>query len=150
MSVWVVPTAAEFKTFFARDFNYAPSNDPNNLNYVTDADINKAIGEAFIDFNSGLFGNGAAATTIFMYLAAFFLVGSFQLSSKGIASQSKFPINSTSVGGVSIGFQVPERYLKDPFLSGFTANGYGMRYLQFALPYTVGNVHLAFGTTTAS
>lgn len=154
---WVPPTVAEFKSFFQRDFSFAPASDPTNLDYVTDADLLKVLGtpnsdpndgEAMINFNSDVFGSDAQATKVFMYLAAFTLVFNLQNSAKGISSQSKFPISSNSVGGVSVNFQLPERYARDPYLSQFTANGYGMRYLSLALPYLIGNVAVQPGMTT--
>lgn len=150
MSDWVKPTPAEFKAFFNRDFNYAPASDPNNLGFVTDADITKAIGMALLNFSPGLFGTNENTTTVFMWLAAFYLVQNLQTSAQGVGSKSNFPINSKSVGGVAVSYTIPEKYTKNPWLSALTANGYGMTYLSLALPYTVGNVKIAFGTTTAS
>ena len=146
--MWTPPSIAEFKAFFARDFNYAPSTDPNNLDYIIDGDITKAINEGVINFNTSLYGTDAQVTNVFMYLAAFFLVFNIQNSMKGITSQSRFPISSNSVGGVSISFQLPERYAKDPILSMYTQNGYGMKYLALSLPFLSGNVNLIEGTTT--
>lgn len=144
----IPPTVSEFKTYFARDFNYAPSGDLNNLDYITDSDIEKAFTEALANFNESLFG-GDSAATIFMYLAAYTLVVNLQNSAKGLASQSKFPINSNSVGGVSISFQVPDRYQKDAFLQQYTKNGYGMKYLEMVLPYLVGVTSAAYRETSS-
>ena len=146
--MWTPPTVSDFKSFFQRDFNYAPSTDPNNLDYIIDGDITKAINEGEINFNTSLYGTDAQVTNVFMYLAAFFLVFNIQNSMKGITSQSRFPISSNSVGGVSISFQLPERYAKDPILSMYTQNGYGMKYLALSLPFLSGNVNLIEGTTT--
>lgn len=142
---WTAPTASDFKGFFARDFNFAQASDPNNLDFVIDADINRAINEAQINFNSALFGSDAQVTNVFMYYAAFCLVRNIQMSTKGLASQSKFPISSNSVGGVSISFAIPDAYTKDPFLSSLTSNGYGMRYLELLLPYLSGNITVVCG-----
>lgn len=150
MSLWVPPTATEFKAFFNRDFNYAPASDATNDKYVTDVDIDKAITEADINFSPGMFKNFSQSKVVCLYLAAFFLVVNIQNSQRGLSSQANFPINSNSVQGVAIAVQIPERFLKDPFLSQFTQNGYGMKYLTFVLPYLVGNVRLMFGTTTST
>ena len=133
---WTPPSNADFRSYFARDFNFAPTGDPNNLDYITDTDITKAIAEGVANFNHCLFGSNALV--IFMYLAAHMLVCNLQNSSKGISSQSKFPISSTSVGGVSVTYQIPDRYMKDAYIQQFAKTGYGMKYLEFALPYTVG------------
>lgn len=146
---WLVPSITDFKTYFARDFNFATEhNEPQNLEYVVDADITKALTEANINFNSSLFGEDFEVTAVFMYLVAFYLVVNLQNSVKGVASQSKFPISSTSVGGVSVTFQIPDRFQKDPYIQQFTQNGYGMKYLSLVLPFIIGNVTLLEGTTT--
>ncbi|MEI6810262.1 MAG: hypothetical protein WCN95_16205 [bacterium] len=150
MVAWTQPTASEFKTFFARDFNFAPSNDPNNLDYVTDVDVQRALDTARINFNPALFGENAQITTVFMYLSGFFLVKAIQVSAKGLSSQSKFPISSQSCGGVNVSYQIPDRYSKDEYLSQFTDNGYGMLYLSMALPMLVGNVANIGGMTTTN
>ena len=130
------PSVDDFKTFFARDFNFAPADDASNQDYVLDADISRAITEASINFNDGLF-DSTIIGTIFAYLVAFHLVANLQNSAKGISSQSKFPISSESVGGVSIAFQIPDRYAKDAMIQQYTQNGYGKKYIEFALPYLV-------------
>lgn len=153
---WTVPSIADFKTFFARDFNYAPTDDPTNLDYVLDDDITRAINEAIINFNPGLGFNPAIVppatisetTNVFLYLVAFCLIVNIQNSSKGLSSQSKFPISSNGVGGVNVAYAIPERYTKDPILSIYTQNGYGMRYLSMVLPYITGRVTTQIGTTT--
>lgn len=156
---WVTPSVAQFQAKFARDFNYAPVGDLNNLAYVTDNDINQAISSALQNFNPSLFGVGQNsanpnpngldnATNAFLYLSAFYLVFSLQNSAKGISSQANFPINSKSAGGVAIAYTIPERYTKSPILSQYTQNGYGMLYLSLVLPMLVGNIRLVPGTTT--
>ena len=77
------PAVGDFKTYFVRDFNFAPSGDANNLDFITDTDITRAINEGLINFNQELFGDNA--TTIFMYLAAYTLVVNLQNSAKGIS-----------------------------------------------------------------
>jgi hypothetical protein len=141
--MWEPPTAAQFMAYFNRDFFY--TTDPANLELVSVQDINNAIAEALVNFNIALYGSNGNITTVFLYLAAFNLVRKIQVSEKGIASQSRFPISSNSVGGVSIGFTLPERYTKDPWLNSLTVNGYGMRFLEFTLPFLDGNVYVVGG-----
>lgn len=143
---WTPPTVCQFKQFFNRDFWYAQPADQDNLSLVNDCDINNAIAEAQINFNTALYGSDSNITIVFLYLAAFCLVRKIQVSEKGVASQSRFPISSNSVGGVSISFSLPEAYAKDPWLSALTANGYGMRFLEFTLPYLTGNVFVVGGS----
>lgn len=138
---WTPPTAADFKAFFNRDFNYAPSTNPLDPEYVTDTDINKAILEGEINFNAGMFNVvSGQSTNVFMYLAAFYLVANIQLSERGLSAQANFPIESNTVQGVAINVQIPERFLKNPVISQYAQNGYGMKYLSFVLPQLVGNV----------
>lgn len=145
---WTAPSVDDFRSFFARDFNFAPADAPNSMDYVMNSDITRAINEALISFNTGLYGTDAQITNVFMYLAAFMLVVNIQNSMKGLTSQSKFPISSTSVGSISVSYQLPESYAKDPFLSSFTKNGYGMKYLELTLPFLAGGVSVAEGATT--
>jgi hypothetical protein len=146
--MWTAPSASDFKTFFARDFNFAPASDATNDDFVMDSDLTRAIAEAEMNFNSSLYGDDDKVTIVFMYLAAFHLVVNLQNSSKGISSQSKFPVSSNSVGGVSISFAIPERYTKDAFLNQYTQNGYGMKYLSMALPHAVGVAAAAYRETS--
>ena len=140
-------TISEFKSYFARDFNFAPADDQGNIDqYIVDADITKAITESVLNFNDGLFNDPA---TIFMYLVAYTLVVNLQNSAKGISSQAKFPISSNNVGGVSISFAIPERYAKDAFVQQYTKNGYGMKYLELVLPYLVAVATTGFRRTSS-
>lgn len=139
-SSWTPPAPSDFQAFFARDFFFASETDPNNLDFVTVNDITRAINEALINFNIALYGSNANITNVFMYLVAFCLVRNIQNSTKGLSSQTRFPISSTSVGGVSVSFSIPEAYMKDPFIASLTMNGYGMRFLELSLPYLSGNV----------
>jgi len=145
---WTKPTVAEFKTFFLRDFNFAPEGSSDINLYILDSDITKAQNTALVNFNSGMFDSDENTTIAFQYLTAFYLVLSLQTSAQGVGSQVNFPVSSKSVGGVSISFTIPERILKNPVFSIFAQNGYGLTYLQLCLPYTIGNVHLIEGTTT--
>lgn len=138
---WVQPTPAQFEAFFARDFEF--TTDPANLDLVSVNDINRAITDALDNFAPGLFSTPNVATNAFMYLAAFCMVKNIQMSTKGIASQGKFMISGNSVGGVSTGYSIPEKYMKDPFIASLTANQYGQRYLDLILPYLIGNVFVS-------
>lgn len=142
------PTIAEFKTFFVRDFPFAPASDPADAeNYIIDADITRAISEAEINFNAQ-YGTDDQCKIVFMYLIAFYLVTNIQNSTRGLNAQAKFPMNSNSVGGVSVSYQIPDKIAKDMFLSQYTQNGYGMKYLSLVAPFLIGGVSLIEGTTT--
>ena len=138
---WTPPTVSQFKSYFFRDFPYLPTNTVDNPNdYVQPQDIQNAINLALVNFNSSLFGSAAQITTVFMYLAAFYLVQNLKTSARGIYAQLNFPTASAGVGGVNISFQVPDKVTKSPFLFAYTGNAYGMAYLSLVLPQTIGNV----------
>ena len=143
--MWTPPSNQDFRAFFARDFYFALPTAPNYLDYITDADVTRAINEANINFNASLFGTDAQTTNVFMYLAAFYLVRDIQISTKGLASQGKFLVNSVGVGGVNESFSIPEIYAKDPFINSLAENRYGQAYLNFLLPCLAGNVILLDG-----
>ena len=139
------PAVTDFQTFFARDFNFAPADDPTNLELVQPGDITRAIAEANINFNPELFADPSIP---YLYLVAFHLVADLQNSAKGISSQSKFPISSNSVGNVSITFQIPDKFMKNAVIQQYAQNGYGKKYLEFALPGLVGVSAGAYRSTS--
>lgn len=145
---WTQPTATDFKAYFTRDFKYAPTDAPTNLDFVCDTDINKAIDQAAANFNMCLFSTDSQKTIAFMFLAAFYMVYDFQTSAQGLASLSNFPVSSKSVGGVSVGYTIPERFSKDPIVSMYSMNGYGMKYLSLVLPRIVGQADVVDGQPT--
>jgi hypothetical protein len=144
--MWTAPTVSEFKAFFIRDFPYAPEAEPDNLSYVVNNDISRAITEGQIPFNSDLFGDNA--TSIFMYLAAHFLAVNLQNAQKGIQGQARFPALSKSVGSVSVSNALPEKFVNNPLFSGYLKTSYGQKYLELAYPYTIGRAKLIRGATT--
>ena len=146
MSSWAVPVASDFKALFNRDFPYAPEKDPDNLDFITDADITRAINDAVLDFNNCIFGD--SATTVFLYLAAYHLVQNIQASMKGLAASAQFVSNNTSVGGVSVGNMVVGSLAENPILAKYLKNAYGQKYIELALPYLIGNVRVSEGGTT--
>jgi len=148
MGSWNPPSVTDFKNQFVRDFPYAPSTAPNDLNYITDADIQSAINEAQVVFNECLYGT--STTIIFLYLAAHFLVMTIRNSSMGLNSQAKFLLNSSSVGSVSITNNINEMFANNPHFSGLLKTGYGQKYLDLVYPYTVGNVGISCGRTTSA
>lgn len=142
---WVPPTYAQFQAQFFRDFPYAPLDDNTSLNFVQPIDITNAINLANADFNPGLFGTNAVL--IFMYLAAHYLVLALRNSSMGLNSQAKFPLDASSVGGVSISNNINERFANDANFAKYLTTGYGQMYITLAYPYTVGaGTGIAIGT----
>ena len=149
---WVAPTYQQFESFFFRDFPYAGVNTPStDLNFVQPQDINNAITVAQINFSPGMFCvQSGQTTTVFMYLAAFYLVENLKNSSKGLNAQANFPLTGLAAGGVNLAMEVPEAFKKNPTYNMYTRNAYGLQYLSFVYPYTIGGGTLVFGTTTTS
>ena len=151
---WVVPTVAQFQAQFFRDFPYAPAqlatdtSDATLSKYVINQDIQNAIDLANVDFNSGLFGD--MSQTIFMYLAAHYLIVNIRDSSMGLNSQPKWILDASSVGGVSISNNINERFASDPNFSKYLTTGKGQIYLDLVYPFTVGNVQLNCGQSTSA
>lgn len=150
-TTWTPPTYTDFQAFFNRGFPYAgPDTPATDLDYVQPADINNAISAAEINFSPGMFDNNGQSTIVFMYLAAFYLVENLKLGSKGISAQANFPLTGIAAGAVNVSMQPPEAFLKNPTYAMFTRNAFGLQYLSFVYPYTIGAVNIAPGTTTFS
>ena len=147
---WTAPSIDDFKSRFARDFPFANEKDPDNLDFITDGDIQNAIDYATMDFNEGIFGAATGATYLFLLLTAYHLVENIQTSQKGLSAQSQFVTENISVGGVSVGNIVSERIAADPVLSKYMKNAYGQKYIEMALPYLVGRVAVVSGRTTTA
>lgn len=145
---FVMPSPTEFKAYYVRDFQYAPSDDAENLEFVTDADIVRAIDTANAQFNASLFGD--AALTAFYPMAAHFLCENIGVSSAGLSSQGRLVATGTSVGGVSQTYTIPDRVAKSAFLMQFLTTGYGRQYAFMLAPRMVGNVFVVQGASTAA
>ena len=117
-------------------------------NYVQDADITRAFGEAKLSINQALFSSDAEITLVYLYITAHYLVQDLQTALEGIESTGRYPVNSRSVGSVSESYSIPQRFLDDPMLSYYATTGYGRKYLSFLVPRMIGAVDIAHGATT--
>ena len=144
-------TVAAFKAYFTRDFPYLPPGSPSppDPQFVSDADITKAFGEAQMAFNQGLFGDDNGITIAYLYLTAHFLCIDLRAALAGISGAGTFPVSGRSVGNVSENYMIPEAYSDDPYIAMFTATSYGVKYLTLLLPNLRGNVFAVFGGTNA-
>ncbi len=138
-----IPTAADFKAYFTRDFPYGT--DP--ATSILDADINKAIVEAGVNFNSALWPTQALFTMAYLYLTAHYLVMDLRASSQGIAGSYSWMTSSKSVGSVSESFTIPQKILDNPYLAMISKTNYGAKYLSLALPQLAGQVFAVCGRT---
>lgn len=141
---FTVPTVAEFKAHFVRDFPYGTDISKN----VLDADISKAILEASVNFNEDLWPTQAIFSLAYLYLTAHYLVTDLRNSSQGIAGSYSWITTNKQVGSVSEGLAVPQFILDNPLLAMYSKTGYGAKYLELLLPQLVGPVSVVEGATT--
>lgn len=116
-------------------------------NYISDAQILRAMQEARFAFNQSLWGDDDSITLGFLYLTAYFLVVDTRAQMGGISGNGNFPVSSRQVGNVSESYDIPQAYKDDPLLSAYTSNPYGMKYLTLILPLLRGNVASVCGRT---
>lgn len=132
----------EFKTYFAKDFIYG-----NDSGQVSDADISRAMSEADMNFNAGMFEDENTRKMIFYYLTAFYLVFDMENASSQGGSGSSGLVSHRRVRNVEESFAVPQWALKDPLFSQFASNGYGRKYLNMIYPYLIGRVSVVPGAS---
>lgn len=148
------PTTDDFKERFDRDFPYAvPAGEPSlgddtNLKAVRDADINRAFTGASLNFNCGLFATQATYQEAYLNLAAHVLCRNLLASTQGLQGQFPWLNAMKSAGGVSSSAVIPDRIKNSPFLASLSLTRYGAAYLEYIMPYLVGNAGLV-GTTAA-
>lgn len=140
-------TVEQFKTYFQRQFPYAPVDDPTNQDYITDNDIEVAFGQAKINFPIKLFDE-ESGTIAFMFLVAHYLCMDMQMAQSGINSTSQYIVTSKSVGDVSASYGVPVKFMTNPLLNYFSTTQFGMKYLSLLYPRTIGAVSCVLGGTT--
>lgn len=118
--------------------------------YVCDFDIEKAIGEATLNFNVELFGECECASRVpFLYLVAYYLVVDIKNGMAGISSNAYASfVSSKSVGNVSESYAIPSWVQGNPVFSLYMDNGYGKKYLTLILPRVSATFFLAQGGTT--
>jgi hypothetical protein len=147
-------TTDDFKSWFRRDFDYQiplGSTEPITdcpKDYVTDFDITKAMSEAGINFNDGLFSSDDELRITFLYITAHYLVNDLQTAMEGVSSVGYFTVASRSVGSVSESYDIPAWMKTDPNLSFYMTSRYGQKYLSLIKPLLIGNVQCYEGATT--
>lgn len=135
-------TIEEFKTFFSKDFEYGTEQDQ-----VSDADIAKAMTEASMNFNEGLFENDDQKKIIFSYLTAYYLVVDINNANTQGASNNGGLLTYRQVRNVAESFKVPKWVEENPMFSQFAQNGYGLKYITMMYPYLIGRVGIVGGAT---
>lgn len=115
------------------------------LNYTQDSDIQEAIQEASINFNSSLFENCNEAKTVFGLLVAHYLTVDFN---NALGNNQVGIMTSKSVGSVSQGYTVPNWLSSNPALSAYATTGYGIKYASLIQPYLTGQMIFTPGRVT--
>lgn len=133
---------------------------------VQDADIERALAEASIMFNPGLWdsttpvGTSSEAGIAYMYLAAHLMVISIQqmaggLSAvprgKGVRNSPEGVLVSAGVGPASVNYQVPPpRVAENAVLMDLFRTTFGQRYIAMLEPRLIGNVLVVSGRSPFS
>lgn len=117
-------------------------------NYVTDADITKAMSQAIINGNPRFGDNDEERINIYLHLIAFYLCIDLKNAASGINSTYSGLVASKSVDGVSESYNFPQWLVNNPVYSMFNQNGYGMKYLSLILPYLSCTILFSRGRTT--
>ena len=146
---YTVPTAADFKAYFDRDFTFGEDDpDKPKVRNVRDKDIAAAMQQANVIFAEGLMASQDMYTTCYLYLTAHFLCLTIQAAVSGAYSQFAWLQQSKSAGDVSESYAIPEFIKRNPFLASLYTTRYGARYAGFIVPYLIGNVEIALGDST--
>lgn len=148
--MFVKPTVEEFKIFFARDFPFQPTPDPDAVppividpsKYVQDSDIVKAFMMANTKFLECCLPDQESYTVAYMYLAAHVLSNNFKTSNGGMNGSFSFGSTSQSVGSVSISNSLPGDIATSPIWAWYISTPYGVEYVMMIYPCTLG----AFGS----
>lgn len=120
----------------------------NVQDYVTDADITRAMSQAYINANYDFGSTDEERIMIYLHLIAFYLVMDWQNASMGVNNGYMGPITSKSVGDISETHGVYEWVQKSPQDSIYLTNGFGMKYLSLTLPYRSCTILFSRGRTT--
>jgi len=123
----------DFKTYFARDFNYGT-----NLDQILDSDIIKAINQANIFIHRGIIPDNYLVTA-FQYLTAHFLVINYRMSFNGVQSVGQQIVQSNSQG-VTESYAIAKDFTKSTVLNSYAKTDFGLFYLSIIKPLLIGNV----------
>lgn len=120
----------------------------NTYDYVTDADIERAMSQAYINRNYRFGSTDEERINIYLHLIAFYLVMDMRNASMEINGAYQGLTTSRNVDGVSESWAVPQWMLNSPVYGIFAQNGYGMKYLSLILPYISCPILFSPGRTT--
>jgi hypothetical protein len=119
----------------------------NSASFILDTDIQKALDQAKGYINPALFDVDQIMIDAFLYCSAHYLVMDMGMAESGIDNRAEGVISSKSVGGVSVGYDIPEAFRSDPQFAYFATTAYGRKFLSYVLPRAVGLPGVAYGDT---
>jgi hypothetical protein len=128
--------------YYVRDFPYGTA-----LSQVQNQDVTNALSDAGVNFNPSLCENQTVFSTLYLALAAHYLVMNIQAGQQGVASQATWIQQAKSVGSVSGSYAIPPRILNSPLFAQFSQTRYGMKYLTMLWPRMQGPMFIAHGHT---
>lgn len=121
-----------------------------DVDWILDSDIVRAMGEAMFKFNPALVPNEEKRKIIALYLTAFFIAYDRQMANAGLNSNSSSgPVRSRTVGKMSVSYMESTLYSKHPAYEFFSRNMYGIKAFNLLLPYLRGNVLVLRGNVSA-
>ena len=133
----------DFKTFFENDFDFE---------VITNLQIEFMFELACTRLAACLLGSKSEKYA-FLSLVAFFLYekyGDGKTTSGSLVEAGVGIVTLESQDDLKKTYSIPEYILKSPVWSYFSKNKYGMDYIQFAYPCSVGNIFLVHGGSTIS
>lgn len=116
--------------------------------YVTNADIERAMSQALLNVNYKFGDTDANRIIIYLHLVAFYLVMDFKNAQAGTSSSYSGFVASKSVGDVSESYNFPQWVANSPIYSIYLSNGYGMKYLSLIIPYLSCTILFSPGRST--
>ncbi len=147
--MYTLPTLADFKLYFVRDFPFQPVGTPDLSKYIQDSDISKAIGKASMWLNQGLFTSQDNFTYGAQLMIAHCLVMSLRASSQGLSGKFDWATTSKGVGSVSISQAIPQGITNNPTYSWIAMSNYGVEFIILILPNMTGYMFGMEGTSQA-
>ncbi len=150
------PQVADFKAQFVREFVYE-----SGLDSVTDPDIQRALNEAGIMFNPGLWdsttlvGTSSEGGIAYLYLAAHLMVVNIQDMAGGLSARARGRGTRNSPTGVAVASGVgpanvtyqapPPRVAENAVLLDLFRTTFGQRYMAMMEPRLIANVAVVSG-----
>lgn len=116
--------------------------------YVTDADIERAMSQAMLSVNYRFGNDDSTRIMIYLHLVAFYLVMDWKNAQAGTSSSYSGFVASKSVGDVSESYNFPQWVANSPVYSMYLSNGFGMKYLSLIIPYLSCTILFSPGRTT--